>query len=407
MSATPVTPHVLVVGAGPAGLFAAETLAERGMRVTVIERMPSIGRKFLMAGRGGLNLTHSEPLEHLLARYPDGGWLAGLIRRFPPEALISWCEGLGQRVFIGSSGRVFPMAMKASPLLRAWAARLDQRGVTILTRTAWAGFDSGGAPVLAGPEGPLTLRPDAVILALGGASWPKLGSDGAWVDELTARGVAVTPLQPSNAGVLISWSEHLIARFAGAPLKRIALGVGRLNLRGEAVITRAGLEGGVVYALNAALRGELAHGGQARLDLDLRPDLTERELAARLSGPRNGASTASILRKRAGLSPEAAALLREAGPPPIEAEPLARRIKSVELTVAGLSGFARAISTAGGVSRAALDDNLMLTAMPGVFCAGEMLDWDAPTGGYLLQASFATGRAAAEGVVSWLESRRV
>ncbi len=396
-------PSVLVVGGGPAGLFAAETLAAAGVAVTVAERMPSVGRKLLMAGRGGLNLTHSERLERFLARYPEGGDRLGpLIGRFPPEALVAWCDGLGQETFVGSSGRVFPRAMKASPLLRAWLRRLDALGVTILTRTRWLGFPAEGAALLDGPEGERPVRADAVILACGGASWPKLGSDGGWVGPLTAAGIAVTPLAPSNAGVRVAWSEHLRERFAGEPLKRVALSVGAATARGEAIITEDGLEGGVVYALGAAIRAELAAKGAATLVVDLRPDLNPATLARKLEGPREGASTATILRKRAGLAPAAAALLREAGQVPVEASALAGRIKALPLTVTGFSDVARAISTAGGVAFDALDDDLMLSAMPGVFAAGEMLDWDAPTGGYLLQASFATGRAAAEGALRWI-----
>jgi hypothetical protein len=393
----------LIVGGGPAGLIAAETLATAGVGVTLVERMPSVGRKFLIAGRGGLNLTHSEPLEDFLRRYGDAaGWLAPLIRRHSPEALIAWCEGLGQPVFTGSSGRVFPLAMKASPLLRAWLARLDGLGVTLLTRTRWLGFAPDGAARLEGPDGERRVRADAVILAMGGASWPRLGSDGAWAPLLAAAGAPVTPLTPSNAGVLIPWSAHLSQRFAGEPLKRIGLSVGRRAVRGEAVITSAGLEGGAVYALGPAIRAALAGQGEAQLLLDLRPDLTFRALSERLAGPRDGASLATILRKRAGLPPVAGALLREAGPPPTGAADLAERIKALPLRVTGLSAFERAISTAGGVSRDGLDERLMLRAAPGVFAAGEMLDWDAPTGGYLLQASFATGRAAAEGALAWL-----
>jgi hypothetical protein len=396
----------LVVGGGPAGLFAAETLASAGVAVTVIERMPSVGRKFLIAGRGGLNLTHSEPFERFATRYGEAAApIRPHLEAFPPAALIAWCEGRGQPTFVGSSGRVFPQSFKASPLLRAWLARLASLGVRIETRTRWLGWDEGGAVRLAHADGALeTRRPTCLILALGGASWPRLGSDGAWAGTLGPE-TAITPLAPSNVGVLIGWSEHVRTRFEGEPLKRIALTCGGATARGEAVFTRAGLEGGAVYALSAALRRALATGGAAQLIVDLRPDITEAALAERLSGPRAGASLSTWLRKRANLSPAAIGLLREVGPAPAGSAALAARIKACALAVTGFTGFDRAISTAGGVAFSGLDEHLMLTARPGVFIAGEMLDWDAPTGGYLLQASFATGRAAARGALEWLKRR--
>jgi hypothetical protein len=396
----------LVVGGGPAGLFAAETLAQAGLAVTVVERMPSVGRKFLIAGRGGLNLTHSEAFARFVTRYGEAApWLQPHLEAFPPAALVAWCEGLGEPTFVGSSGRVFPRAFKASPLLRAWLARLAGLGVTIRTRTRWLGWNADGAARLMGPDGAVTLeRPNALVLALGGASWPRLGSDGAWTDVLGPV-AALTPLQPSNCGVRVPWSEPFLARFEGEPLKRIALACGSERVRGEAVITRTGLEGGAVYALSAALRAALARATPATLSIDLRPDLDEPSLRERLSGPRAGASAATWLRKRAGLASVAIGLLREAGPLPLDPAQLAARIKGCALDVTGLAGFERAISTAGGVGRAGLDDCLMLKTRPGVFIAGEMLDWDAPTGGYLLQASFATGRAAALGALDWLRCK--
>ncbi|KMO32002.1 NAD(P)/FAD-dependent oxidoreductase [Methylobacterium aquaticum] len=404
---TQASADVAVIGGGPAGLSAAEILAEAGLRVTVIERMPSPARKLLIAGRGGLNLTHSEPLERFLARYaPPERRLDAAIRAFPPQALRDWCEALGQPTFVGSSGRVFPQTFKASPLLRAWLARLDRLGVRLRTRTRWIGWDADGALTLAGETGPETLRADATVLALGGASWPRLGSDGAWVPVLEAQGVAVSPLRPANAGFTAEWSPVFAERFAGAPLKRIALRLGPTQVRGEAVITREGIEGGAVYALSRPIREAIEARGEARVALDLRPDLDEATLARRLAGARPKESRATILRKAASLSPQAAGLLREAARDlPTEAGALAALIKAAPLRLTGLRPIERAISSAGGVTFADLDDRLMLRARPGTFLAGEMLDWEAPTGGYLLQASFASGRAAADGVLAWLGER--
>lgn len=396
----------VVIGGGPAGLFAAETLAKAGLAVAVHDRMPSVGRKFLMAGRGGLNLTHSEDHARFVSRYGEAaGWLSPMLDALAPAGLVRWCEELGQETFVGSSGRVFPKAMKASPLLRAWLARLDRLGVRFVTRSRWRGFSPDGGLVMAGEDGDTVLRPDVAVLALGGASWPRLGSDGSWSPVLRSAGVEVAELKPANVGWLLPWSGHFAGRFHGAPLKRIAITQGRRTVRGEAVITRGGLEGGVVYALGASVRDAL-RDGTAPISLDLRPDLGLDALRQRLEGPRAGASTATILRKRAGLSPEAAGVLREAGPLPTEPEALAARIKDVRLAVTGLSDFDRAISSAGGVRREAVDDALMLKARPGLFVAGEMLDWEAPTGGYLLQASFATGHAAAMGALGWLARAR-
>ncbi|KMO34962.1 NAD(FAD)-utilizing dehydrogenase [Methylobacterium tarhaniae] len=404
---TKANAHVAVIGGGPAGLSAAEILAEAGLRVTVIERMPSPARKLLIAGRGGLNLTHSEPLERFLARYaPPERRLDAAIREFPPLALREWCEGLGQPTFVGSSGRVFPQAFKASPLLRAWLARLDRLGVALRTRTRWTGWDADGALALAGEGGRDILHADATVLALGGASWPRLGSDGAWVPVLAAEGVSVSPLRPANAGFTAEWSPVFVERFAGAPLKRIALRLGDEQVRGEAVITRDGVEGGVVYALSRPIREAIEAQGAAVVQLDLRPDLDEAALTRRLAAARPKESRATVLRKAAGLSPPAAGLLREATRElPVEAGALAALIKAVPLRLTGLRPIERAISSAGGVAFADLDDRFMLRSRPGTFLAGEMLDWEAPTGGYLLQASFASGRAAAAGVLDWLGGR--
>ena len=408
---TPAT--ALVIGGGPAGLFAAETLSAAGLSVTVVDRMPSFGRKFLMAGRGGLNLTHSEDLAHFKARYGVAEDALGhVIETFPPQQLIDWAEGLGQATFVGTSGRVFPKSMKASPLLRAWLARLATRGVTFIAGRRWIGWDDAGRPIFEPAKGssdndPLALiEPAVTILALGGASWPRLGSDGRWAATLTAAGVPLTPFAPSNAGVLINWSTHMV-RHAGQPLKRIAVAIDGARARGEAIITRSGLEGGAIYAVSAKLRAALETGETPALIIDLRPDLSEESLAAHLAKPRGKQSLNNHLRKAAGLSPPSIAILREAlgGHVPEDAAKLARAIKNARLRVSGFASLERAISTAGGIQFNALDANLMLKARPGVFAAGEMLDWDAPTGGYLLQATFATAHAAAHGALRWLAER--
>ena len=395
---------VHIIGAGPAGLMAAERLAQAGLKVVVHDAMPSVGRKFLMAGRGGLNLTHAEPMAGFVGRYgAAGGAVAAWLERFSPTHLIGWAEGLGQATFTGSSGRVFPRAMKASPLLRAWLARLAGLGVEVRTRSRWvARRDSGW--VFATPDGERVERPDAVVMAMGGASWPRLGSDGVWAERL--EGVAVAPFRPSNVGFDVAWSEVFAGRFAGQPLKPVALTYEDQTVRGEAMLTRYGIEGGAVYALSAGLRDAIERDGTATLTVDLRPDLSVEALAGRLAKPRGKDSVTNWLRKAGGLSAPAVGLLREIpGELPAGADKLARRIKAVRLTLTGVQGLARAISSAGGVRLDQLDDGLMLTAMPGVFAAGEMLDWEAPTGGYLLQASMASGAVAADGVMRWLEGR--
>jgi len=400
--------RVAVIGGGPAGLMAAERLAGTGVTVTVYDRMASVGRKFLLAGRGGLNLTHSEPLKDFLGRYsPPNKQLRAAIEAFPPERVRAWCEALGQETFVGSSGRVFPKAMKASPLLRALLRRLQGEGVTFAMRHRFIGWQDG-ALAFARPDGNIvTDTPEATVLALGGASWPRLGSDGGWVAVLAGAGVAIAPLRPANCGFLAPWSESFRNRRAGAPLKRIAVTFAEHTVRGEAVITADGLEGGATYGVSAPLREAIMARGEAVLSIDLRPDLAEAELAAHIARGRRKESLSTSLRKTAKLSPAAIDLLREAavhqgirlGELPV-AE-LARLIQAVPVRLTGIAGIARAISTAGGVSFAEIDGNFMLRKLPGVFIAGEMLDWEAPTGGYLLQASFATGFAAAEGAIAW------
>ncbi len=399
-----------VVGAGPAGLIAAERLAAAGVSVTVYDRMPSAGRKLLLAGRGGLNLTHSEPLERFLGRYqPPHEALRAAIEAFPPQRLREWCEALGQPTFVGTSGRVFPKAMKASPLLRAWLRRLAGAGVNFAMRHRFTGWQDG-ALALVGPDGTMvTDRPDVTILALGGASWPRLGSDGGWTAALAEAGIAISPLLPANCGFRVHWSEPFRSRRAGSPLKRIAVTFAGQTVRGEAVITADGLEGGAIYALSAPLREAIARDGSAVLSVDLRPDLAQADLAGRLARGRAKESLSTSLRKNARLSPTDIDFLREAaigegrqltGLPAAE---LAAFIKAVPLRLTGVADISRAISTAGGVAFDEIDDHFMLRKKPGVFVAGEMLDWEAPTGGYLLQASFATGVAAAEGALACLK----
>ncbi|MFA5958727.1 TIGR03862 family flavoprotein [Hyphomicrobium sp.] len=399
---------IAIIGAGPAGLFAAEIIAATGLRVTIYERMPSPARKFLLAGRGGLNLTHSEPLEELLARY--GGCadeVRAVVKAYPPSRLIDWANGLDAQTFIGTSGRVFPKAMKASPLLRAWLRRLNGLGVTIKTRHHWTGFSEAGELVFATPDGSITIKPDASLFALGGASWPKLGSDGAWVDAFENAGIASTPLLPANAGVLVPWSNVFKLRFEGTALKRIALSIAGASARGEAIVTTRGLEGGAVYAVIPHIRTALAAHGSATLSVDLKPDLDTAALTERLSRRRPKETLTNFLRKAAHLDPVAIALLREgAAPLPDSSEALAARIKALPIQITGLTGLDRAISTAGGIAWSGLDSHLMIKARPGTFVAGEMLDWEAPTGGYLLQATFATAAAAANGLLEWRAARQ-
>ncbi|MDX2257962.1 MAG: TIGR03862 family flavoprotein [Hyphomicrobiaceae bacterium] len=428
-------PHVAVVGAGPAGLMAAEAAAGAGCRVTIIERMRSPGRKLLMAGRGGLNLTHSEPFATFVSRYGPAGAEALLpaLEAFTPADLVAWAEGLGQPTFVGSSGRVFPRAMKASGLLRQWLVRLAGLDVRLVTGARLAGF---GAPadgssirlvVGTGEEAREEVAANAVVLALGGASWPRLGSDGRWVELLNEAGASIAPLGPFNAGVVIAWSPVMRERFAGVPLKRIAMTCGSERVRGEAVITASGLEGGVVYALNRAIlapaRPDTDASGAASqhsdggpcwpvlVRVDLRPDVATEAIAARLEAPRGRHSTSDWLRRRLGLSPVEIALLREPGAGALPSTPadLARLIKALPLRVERLAGLDRAISTSGGVMFESLEPTLMLRHRPGLFVAGEMIDWDAPTGGYLLQAAFATGRWAGLGAARWahLQPERV
>jgi uncharacterized flavoprotein (TIGR03862 family) len=401
--------HVAIIGAGPAGLMAAEVLAQGGAHVTVYDSMPSAGRKFLMAGRGGLNLTHSEPLPHFLARYREATpHLKAAVEAFPPQALRDWSEAVGQPTFVGSSGRVFPKAFKASPLLRAWLRRLDSAGVQFALRHRWTGWDEGGRLLFQTPDGPRVIDATATVLALGGASWPRLGSDGAWVAMLAAKGVKISTLRPANSGFTVAWSDIFRDRFEGQPLKGVALTFGPHTLRGEAIVTRAGIEGGAIYALSADLREAILKSGQETLNIALRPDLEINGLIARLSQPKGKQSFSNFLRKAVQLSPVVIGLLQEAAKASglslssLSPAALADLINAVPIRLTGTAPIARAISTAGGISFDELDADFMLRGLPGTFAAGEMLDWEAPTGGYLLQASFATGAAAGRGVVKWL-----
>jgi uncharacterized flavoprotein (TIGR03862 family) len=401
--------HVAIIGAGPAGLMAAEVLAQGGVEVTVYDAMPSAGRKLLMAGRGGLNLTHSEPPPAFLARYREAmPHLKTAIEAFPPQALRDWSDALGQETFVGSSGRVFPTAFKASPLLRAWLRRLDAMGVQLALRHRWTGWDEQGRLSFQTPDGPHVVETSATVLALGGASWPRLGSDGAWVETLVAKGVQISPLRPANSGFAVAWSTTFRDRFEGQPLKGVALSFSAHTIRGEAVVTRTGIEGGAIYALSADLR-EAIRSGQVTLHVALRPDLDMKDLIAKVSVPKGKQSLSNFLRKAVSLSPVAIGLLQEAAKASgtslasLSPPDLASLINAVPVELTGTAPIARAISTAGGIPFSELDGDFMLRRLPGVFAAGEMLDWEAPTGGYLLQASFATGAAAGRGALKWLE----
>ncbi len=401
--------QVAIIGAGPAGLIAAETVAEAGAAVNVYDRMPSPARKFLLAGRGGLNLTHSEPLDNFLARYGEAApHLRAAIEAFPPQALRDWSDGLGQTTFVGSSGRVFPESFKASPLLRAWLKRLDNLGVRFAARHRWTGWDMSGALRFETPDGERAVKADATLLALGGASWPRLGSDGSWRDLLMARGVEVTKLLPANCGFQVAWSNIFRDRFEGQPLKTIALTFGAHTVRGEAVVTHGGLEGGGIYALSARLRDEIVRTGASTLHINLRPDLSPSECAGRLSSPRGKQSVSNFLRKTLSLSPAGIGLLQEAAHhsgtalATMTSDALADLVTSLPIPLTGIAPIEKAISTAGGIMSWQVNPQFMLKNTPGVFVAGEMLDWEAPTGGYLLQATFATGVAAGKGILEFL-----
>jgi hypothetical protein len=402
--------NIAIIGAGPAGLMAAEAASAGGARVDLYDAMASVGRKFLLAGKGGLNLTHSEPSEKFLSRYGvRRGQIAPLLASFGPDALRAWASGLGIKTFVGSSGRVFPKDLRAAPLLRAWLRRLRQAGVQFHMRHRWSGWDEQGALRFTMPEGNGSIQADAVVLALGGGSWPKLGSDASWVPLLAERGLQIAPLQPANCGFDVGWSEHFWTKFAGHPVKSVAIVVrndaGAESWHpGEFVITETGVEGGVIYAVSAYLRDEILAKGVATLRLDLAPDRDVPRLTHDLSRPRGKRTMATHLQRQAHIEGVKAGLLREVVSKEDFADParLAAAIKSLPLRLVAPRPLEEAISTAGGVPFEALDERLMVRALPGLFCAGEMLDWEAPTGGYLLSACFATGRAAGAGAAAWL-----
>lgn len=404
------SPTVAIIGGGPAGLMAAEVLAAGGVQVELYDAMPSLGRKFLLAGVGGMNITHAEPKAAFLGRYRERQEeIAGLLADFDADSLRAWIHGLGIDTFVGTSGRVFPSDMKAAPLLRAWLKRLREAGVRLHTRSRWLGWNADGSLRLQTSEGELAIHADACVLALGGGSWARLGSDGAWVPLLEQRGVSIAPLQPANCGFEVSgWSALLRDKFAGAPLKNVTLALGNEPpRRGEFILTAAGVEGSLVYALSAAIREQIQQTGSATLHLDLQPDRSLEKVTQLLAKPRGSRSMAKHLHSQLGLDGVKAALLREQTSAAQFAEPavLAAAIKALPLTLLRPRPLDEAISSAGGVPFEQLDSNLMLRQLPGVFCAGEMLDWEAPTGGYLLTACFASGRAAGLGALAWLESQ--
>jgi len=400
--------EIAIIGAGPAGLMAAEVLTETGHKPVLFDAMPTPARKFLMAGKSGLNITHSEPLEKFLSRFGNRETeVAPAVRDFTPEDMQKWCDSLGVKTFIGSSGRVFPREMKASPLLRAWLERLYQNGASLRTRHRWTGWaKTGGSDCLTfvTNDSPVNIRARATILALGGASWPKLGSDGTWQDILKAKGVEIAPLKPANCGFGARWSEHFRSRFAGAPIKGCMLSVGESSTKGDFVISVYGIEGSAVYTLSRPLRQAIENNGEALLTLDLVPDRTLGALVERLSKPRGKRSFSTHLKRAAGITGAKASLLRECLPTDTLADTskLAAGLKALPLRLSAPRPIEEAISTAGGISFCALTDGLMLKALPGVFAAGEMLDWEAPTGGYLLTGSMAQGRQAAKNVLTFL-----
>ena len=412
-ASTPETTRVAIVGGGPAGLMAAEVANAAGLQVDLFEAKGSVGRKFLIAGKGGLNLTHGEPRPQFDARYGErAAEIARWLDIFDADALRAWARGLGVETYVGSSGRVFPNDRKAAPLLRGWVRRLRDAGVRFHVQHRWLGWRDDGALRFAAPDGERHVRADATVLALGGASWPELGSDGAWVNALAARGLDIAALRPSNCGFDIGWSAVLAEKHAGAPLKPVIAhwknddGVER-SLQGECVLTATGVEGSLIYALSAMLRERIARDGETTLWLDLAPGRSLEKLEALLSAPRGKRSIGDHLKRQTGLDAAKAALIFETLPRDAMADAarVAATIKRCPLRLRAPRPVAEAISTAGGVRLEDLDDMLQIKAIPAVFCAGEMLDWEAPTGGYLLTACFASGLIAGRGAVSSIEAK--
>jgi uncharacterized flavoprotein (TIGR03862 family) len=405
--------NIAVIGGGPAGLMVAEAACAAGKEVDVYDAMASVGRKFLLAGKGGLNLTHSESSEKFLSRYGERRTqIAPILASFTPDQLRTWARGLGIQTFVGTSGRIFPTDLKAAPLLRAWLRRLRTAGVRFHVRHRWIGWDVQGALLFTTPGGNRSVQADAVVLALGGGSWPKLGSDASWVPLLAGRGIHIAPLQPANCGFDVGWSEHFRTKFAGHPVKSVAIVMRNESGAeswhpGEFIITETGVEGGVIYTVSAALRDEILAKGSATLRLDLAPDRDVPRLTHDLLRPRGKRTMATHLQRQAHIEGVKAGLLREVVSKEDFADParLAAAIKSLPLRLVAPRPLAEAISTAGGVAFDELDERLMVCALPGIFCAGEMLDWEAPTGGYLLTACFATGQVAGAGAVAWLNKR--
>ncbi len=409
---------VAVIGGGPAGLMAAEVIRASGVKVGVYDSMSSLGRKFLMAGKSGLNITHSEPFQQFVSRYGKRrAQIEPLLKRFGPDELRDWVDGLGIETFVGTSGRVFPVGMKASPLLRAWLKRLNDSGVTFHLRHRWTGPLSAQAAVPGGedaalsllfetPDGDITAKADAVVLALGGESWARLGSDGAWVDWLRQAGAEVEALRPSNCGFDVAWSAHFRERFEGYPIKSVVLSFGTFHQQGEFIVTKEGVEGGLIYAASALLRDEIDARGSAAMMLDLAPDRSHEWLVERLSRSRGSRSMANHLEKTINIKGVKAGLLREfvSKEDFANVQPLAHFIKNLPIPLIATRPLDEAISSAGGVRFESLDEQLMVRSVPGVFCAGEMLDWEAPTGGYLLTACFASGRAAGLGAIQWIKA---
>ncbi len=396
---------VAIIGGGPAGLMAAEVISARGVRVDVYDSMPSVGRKFLMAGKSGLNITHSDPFEVFVARYGKRrNEIEPLLKKFGADELRAWVHGLGIETFIGTSGRVFPRGMKASPLLRAWLKRLTDSGATFHLRHQWTGFLPDGSLRFVAPNGDVHIKADATVLALGGGSWRRLGSDGAWVDWLKQAEVEVEPLSPSNCGFDVAWSDHFREKYDGHPIKSVVLSFGEFRQQGEFIVTKEGAEGGLIYSASAFIRDEIYANGTATVLLDLQPDRTLDWLTEKLSRPRGSKSLASYLEKTLGIKGVKAGLLREfvSKEDFADAKRLAGFIKALPVPFVAPRPLDEAISTAGGVTFDSLDENLMLKNLPGVFCAGEMLDWEAPTGGYLLTACFSSGYAAGNGVLDFL-----